>query len=82
VHKGASYLSIDGVAFLVTGKQLIKDSSRAKGGIIPSQSWLDTLSLWVLLAALQQHQALVSTALLQEARSQPPAKRINGVGLS
>ena len=33
-------------------------------------------SLWVLLYALQQDQALVATALLQEVRGQPPAKRI------
>ena len=33
-------------------------------------------SLWVLLGALQQDQALVATALLQEVRGQPPAKRI------
>jgi len=35
VHKG-------GLAFLVPARQLIKDSSRAKGGIIPSQTWLYT----------------------------------------
>ena len=33
-------------------------------------------SLWVLLGALQQDQTLVATALLQEVRGQPPAKRI------
>ena len=33
-------------------------------------------SLWVLLYALQQDQALVATTLLQEVRGQPSAKRI------
>jgi len=33
-------------------------------------------SLWALLSALQQDQAMVATALLQHMRGQPPAKRI------
>jgi len=33
-------------------------------------------SLWIVLGALQQDQALVATALLQDARGQPPAKRV------
>jgi len=32
-------------------------------------------SLWCLIGALQQDQAMVATALLQDARGQPPAKR-------
>ena len=32
-------------------------------------------SLWCLIGALQQDQAMVATALLQNARGQPPAKR-------
>ena len=32
-------------------------------------------SLWALLNALQQDQAMVATALLQHMRGQPPAKR-------
>jgi len=33
-------------------------------------------SLWCLIGALQQDQALVATALLQDAHGQPPAKRV------
>ena len=33
-------------------------------------------SLWIVLGMLQQDQALVATALLQDARCQPPAKRV------
>jgi hypothetical protein len=33
-------------------------------------------SLWTLLGALQQDEALSATAILQEARGQPPVKRI------
>lgn len=33
-------------------------------------------SLWVLIGALQQDEAMVSTAILQDARGQPPTKRV------
>jgi len=43
-----------------------------------SLTWLVTIhhpSLWIVLGALQQVQALVATALLQDAHDQPPTTR-------
>ena len=34
------------------------------------------LSLWTLIEALQQDEALATTAIIQEARGQPPVKRV------
>ena len=65
---------------ILTGRNAANNVSEGWNNVFATMVGHHHPSLWCLIGALQHDQAMVATALLQNARGQPPAKRCKALG--